>query len=61
MSHNPNISIIWAKVPLAAIAQMTRQELQVYAALASFQGKDKACFPTLEAIAERIEDHGQSQ
>ena len=61
MSHNPNISIIWAKVPLAAIAQMTRQELQVYAALASFQGKDKVCFPTLEAIAERIEDHGQSQ
>lgn len=46
--------MIWAPVSLMVISKLPQKRLLVYAALLSFQGKNKTCRVGTEAMSERI-------
>jgi DNA-binding MarR family transcriptional regulator len=50
---------IFAKVPLRVLTdyRLSRNDLKIYGAIASFQGNNENCFPSREKIAERSGIH----
>jgi hypothetical protein len=50
---------IFGKMPLRVLTdnRLSRNDLKIYGALASFQGNNENCFPTCEKIAERSGVH----
>jgi len=44
---------IWGKTPISILPFCTINELKSYIALASFQGSNKTCWPSLDEIASR--------